>query len=154
MATKKKSSKYHVRKDGLLEITRTDHRTGKCIHFYAHSDREIDQQIMEYTSCMERGTLFVKIADEWAEYHFPTLAYNTLKGYRPAFVRAIEEFGGVPIQQLKLKDIKAYLVRFSRGGRARKTVSTQLLVINLICFYTVEESGDSEIGENSKLLTC
>lgn len=152
MAKKKKQeSRYHKRKDGLLETTRTDRRTGKRIHFYGHTDREIDQQIMEYTSRMERGRLFREVANEWAEFHLPTLAPNTLKGYRPALVRAIDEFGDEPIQQIKPRDVKTFLVRFSRGGRARKTVATQLLVINLICSYAVEESGDLELNPCSNV---
>ena len=55
---KRKESKYHRRKDGLLETTRTDRRTGKRIHFYGKTDREIDQQILEYTSRMETGRTF------------------------------------------------------------------------------------------------
>ena len=146
MAKKKQSSRYHRRKDGLLETTRTDKRTGKRVHFYGHSDREIDRQIMEYQTRMERGRLFREVAEEWAELHFPTLAPNTLKGYRPALRRAVEEFGDDPINSLAAREIKAYLVRFARGGRARKTVANQLLIISLICGYAVEESGDLEMN--------
>ena len=125
---KRKESKYHRRKDGLLETTRTDRRTGKRIHFYGKTDREIDQQILEYTSRMETGRTFREVADEWEDFHFPTLAPNTLKGYRPALRRAIDEFGEDPIQKITARDIKAFLVAFARGRRARKTVATQLLV--------------------------
>lgn len=139
---KRKESKYHRRKDGLLETTRTDRRTGKRIHFYGKTDREIDQQILEYTSRVETGRTFREVADEWAESHFPTVAPTTLKGYRPALRRAVNEFGDEPIQTITARDIKAFLVAFARGRRAQKTVATQRLVINLICTYAIEESGD------------
>ena len=139
---KRKESKYHRRKDGLLETTRTDRRTGKRIHFYGKTDREIDQQILEYTSRVETGRTFREVADEWAESHFPTVAPTTLKGYRPALRRAVDEFGDEPIQTITARDIKAFLVAFARGRRAQKTVATQRLVINLICTYAIEESGD------------
>lgn len=139
-----KKSKYSRRKDGLYETTRTDKRTGKRVHFYGRTIREVDQQIMEYHTSMERGRLFREVAEEWAEFHFPTLAPNTLIGYRPALKRAVEQFGDDPISSITPRDVKSYLVQFARGGRARKTVSNQLLIINLICGYAVEESGDLE----------
>lgn len=138
-----KKSRYHLRPDGLLETTRTDKRTGKRIHFYGHSDREIDQQIMEFTAIQERGCLFKEVAKEWKDQHFPTLAPNTLRGYRPAYQRAVNEFCDEPIRQIKPQDIKRFITDFSRGGRARKTVTNQLLILNLICGYAVE-NGDPE----------
>lgn len=141
-----KKSKYRRRKDGRLETTRTDPRTGKRIHFYGKTDREIDRQIMEYQSRVELGRLFQEVAEEWAELHFPTVAPTTLKGYRPALARAIDEFGDLPIKSIKPKEIKSFLVQFARGGRARKTVTTQLLIINLICSYAVEGSGDLDFN--------
>lgn len=141
MASKKE--KYHRRADGLLESTRTDKRTGKRIHFYGHTAAEIDTQIMAYTSKSERGRLFEEVAQEWRDLHFPTLAANTLRGYRPAYQRALNEFGNEPIRQIKPQDIKRFLVEFSRGGRAKKTVTTQRLILSLICGYAVE-SGDIE----------
>lgn len=142
----KRESRYYRRKDGLLETTRTDRRTGKRIHFYGHSVREIDQQIMEFESYEERGRNFRDIAEEWYEVHIPTVAYNTARGYRAAFDRALDEFGDTPIRQIKPRNIKAFLVRFSRGGMARKTVTNQLLIMNLICSFAVEETGDLEIN--------
>lgn len=138
-----KKSRYHLRPDGLLEATRTDKRTGKRVHFYGHSDREIDRQIMEFTTIQERGRLFKEVAKEWKDQHFPTLAPNTLRGYRPAYQRAVDEFGDGPIRQIRPQDIKRFIMDFSRGGRARKTVTNQLLIINLICGYAVE-NGDLE----------
>ena len=140
-----KKSKYHRRADGLLETTRTDKRTGKRIHFYGHSDREIDDQIMDYTSRQQRGRLFSEVADEWSELHFPTLAPNTLKGYKPAYARAVEYFGDEPIRAIRPQDVKAYINEFARGGRAKKTVTNQLLIIGLICSYAVE-SGDIDFS--------
>ena len=138
-----RKSKYHQRPDGLLETTRTDSRTGKRIHFYGHSDLEIDRQIMDYTSKQERGRLFKEVATEWRDQHFPTLSPTTSRGYKPAYARALDEFGGDPIRQIKALDIKRFIDDFSRGGRARKTVRNQLLLLSLIFGYAVEV-GDLE----------
>lgn len=130
--------KYHRRSDGLMETTRTDPRTHKRIHFYGHSARDIDAQIMAYTSKQEAGVLFKEVATEWWDVHSPTLAPNSLKNYKPAYRRAVDEFGESPIRQITPRDVKKFITTFSRGQRARKTVSTQLLVCNLIFSYAVE----------------
>lgn len=138
-----KKSKYHRRADGLLETTRTDKRTGKRIHFYGSTNKDIDDQIMDYRCKQERGRLFSEVADEWKAAHFPTLALNTLRGYRPAYRRAVNEFGDTPINQIKPPQIKRFLTQFARGGMAKKTVGTQKLLLNLIFGYAVE-AGDLE----------
>lgn len=140
-----KKTKYHRRADGLLETTRTDKRTGKRVHFYGHSDREIDDQIMEYTSRQQRGRLFKEVAEEWHDLHFPTLAPNTLRGYRPAYARAVDHFGDEPIRTIRPQDIKAFINDFARGGRAKKTVTTQLQMVSMICSYGVE-GGDIDFS--------
>lgn len=140
-----KKSKYHRRADGLLETTRTDKRTGKRIHFYGHTDREIDDQIMEYTSQQERGRLFKEVAKEWKDQHFPTLAHNTLRGYNPAYARAVDHFGDDPIRRIRPQDVKSFINDFARGGRAKKTVTTQLQMVSMICSYGVE-SGDIDFS--------
>lgn len=138
-------TKYHRRADGLLETTRTDKRTGKRVHFYGHTDREIDDQIMEYISCQERGRLFKEVAKEWCDAHFPTLAPNTLKGYKPAYARAVERFGDEPMRKIRPQDVKAFIGAFARGGRAKKTVTTQLQIVSMICSYAVQ-CGDIDFS--------
>lgn len=138
-------NKYHRRADGLLEATRTDPRTGKRIHFYGHTDREIDRQIMEYSERAEHGRTFQEVAEEWETVHFPTLAANTLKSYRPAYKRAVERFRDEYIRRIRPQDVKAFINSFARNGMAKKTVTTQLLILNLICSYAVE-IGDLDVS--------
>ena len=140
-----RKSKYTRRKDGLLETTRTDKRTGKRIHFYGRTDREIDDKIMAYVAKQESGRTFAEVAEEWRDYHFPTVAITTRKCYNPALRRAIEWFGDDAIQAIKPNDIKRFLADFSRGGRAKKTVATQNLVISMIFSYAVG-SGDVDFS--------
>lgn len=138
-------SKYHRRADGLLETTRTDPRTGKRIHFYGHTDRDIDRQIMEYSERTAHGRTFGEVAEEWENAHFPTLAANTLKSYRPAYKRAVEHFKDEYIRQIRPQDVKSFINSFARTGRAKKTVTTQLLILSLICSYAVE-NGDLDVS--------
>ncbi len=133
--------KNAVRSDGLIQRQVTIN--GKRKVFYGHSDREINRKIAEYREEKKRGRLFKEIAEEWKERHFPTLEYNTLKGYRPALRRAVEEFGAAPISSITPKDIERYLTRFAKQGYAQKTVRNQLLVMHMVLDHAVLE-GDIE----------
>lgn len=127
------------RSDGLRQRQVTIN--GKRKVFYGHSDREINRKIAEYREEKRRGRTFCVVAEEWGEKHFPTLEHNTLKGYRPALQRAIDEFGESPVLSVTAKDIERYLLRFAKQGYAQKTVRNQLLVIHMIFDYAMLE-GD------------
>ena len=142
---RQEKDRYHRRADGLMETTRVDKRTNKRVHFYGHTNAEIERQIMDYTGAQERGRLFQEVAKEWNGLHFPTLASNTLKSYKPAYERAVTEFGDIPIRKIKPQDIKRFINDFARGGRAKKTVTTQLQIIGMICSHGVQ-SGDTDFS--------
>lgn len=128
-----------TRSDGLRQKQVTIN--GKRKVFYGHSEREINRKIAEYREEKQRGRTFRTVAEEWWEKHFPTLEYNTLKGYRPALQRAIDEFGENSVTSISAKDIERYLLRFAKQGYAQKTVRNQLLVIHMIFNHAVLE-GD------------
>lgn len=129
------------RKDGLIQRQVTIN--GKRVVFYGKTERELNRKIAEYKEERKDGRLFKVVAEEWEEKHFPTLAPNTLKGYRPALKRAIDEFGDKHTGHISAKMIDNYIIRFAARGMAQKTVRTQLLVINLIMTHAVVE-GDLE----------
>lgn len=126
----------YQRPDGLYEKKITVN--GKRLPpFRGRSEQEVYRKILEYRGKVERGRLFSTIADEWKEYHFKGLSYNSTKNYSPAHKRAVAEFGEIPIKQIKAQDINKFLYSFAKQGYAQKTVSTQLLIINLILTYAV-----------------
>lgn len=134
-----KKAKYYQRPDGLYEAIRIVN--GKRKAFRGHTPAEVEQKMIAYRAEMERGRLFKAVAEEWEAQHFPSLAPNTLRGYRPALRRAIERFGDMPIRTIKAPDIKRFLLEFAGAGQAamaQKTVTTQLLLINLIMSYAAE----------------
>lgn len=146
MASKK--AKYYQRPDGLYEAIRVI--DGKRKAFRGHSPKEVEQKMIAYQGAIERGRSFREIAEEWEELHFPTLAPNTLKGYRPACRRAKEHFGNTSISQIKAPDIKKFISAFARTGpgqtsRAQKTVANQLLVVSLVMGYAAE-NGEIEFN--------
>lgn len=100
--------------------------------FYGYSVDEITKQIREFKYELQCGRYFKVIAEEWKEEHFPTLEYNTLKPYRPALQRAIDEFGEYRISEITAPMINSFILRFAKRGYARKTVAHQLVVIHMI----------------------
>lgn len=128
------------RKDGLWQQQMTvmvdGRKKQKC--FYGKTKAEVLRKIAAYEEEKERGVLFGKVADEWWEKHEPTLAYNSTRNYKPAYLRTLEEFGKTPIKQIVPLQIANHINKFSRT-HAQKTVKTQLMVYNLIFKYAVEE---------------
>lgn len=118
------------RADGLRQKQVTIN--GKRKVFYGHSERELTQKILEYKESVKNGRLFKTVADDWKGEHFETLAYNTLKGYRPAYNRAVEHFGNSMVRNITARDVSVFLNAFAKKGMAKKTVTTQLLIINMI----------------------
>lgn len=128
---------YYRRSDGLYEVTRTDPRTGKRVHFYGHSQREVDRKIMEYTTAAERGRLFSVVADEWWGEIYDTVAPSTLKGYKAAYHAIVDEFGDQPIRAITPQQIRNYLKRLARTGLTTKTLKTYLQIMRQICEHGV-----------------
>lgn len=129
--------KLKKRPDGRYVKTMTDPRTGKRVFFYGTSEREINKQIMEYQSEVERGRSYRKVSEEWWDQTEPTLALQSIKTYNAARKRAEDEFGDKPIKDILPKDILAFLKRLAARGYAQKTVSNQRLVINRVFQHAI-----------------
>ena len=127
----KKKPKYYVRPDGLHEAIRVI--DGKRVPFRGRTDAEVERKMIEYKAKIEQGPLFKEVAAPWKKQHFATLSPSTAKGYTASYKRAVERFKAMPISELMPADIDALLQQMARQKYARKTVATQLLVINLIC---------------------
>lgn len=134
-----KKRKYYQRPDGLYEAIRIVN--GKRKAFRGHTEAEVERKMIAYAAELERGRLFREVADEWEDAHFPELAPNTLRAYRPALRRAVDRFGDVPIRNIKAPDVKRFLVDFAGKGAAamsQHTVNNQLLLVSLVMGYAAE----------------
>ena len=130
-----KKPKYYVRPDGLHEAIRVIN--GKRIYFRGRTDAEVERKMREYREVEERGPLFREVAEAWREQHWPTLSPTTLKGYSVAYDRAVERLGSMAMTEIMPSDIDALLQQMARQQYAKKTVSNQRLIINLIFRYAV-----------------
>lgn len=129
--------KYYVRPDGLHEAIRTIN--GKRVAFRGKTDAEVERKMIEHRGRLAKGRTFRAVADEWKGIHFPMLAENTLKGYKPALERAVKEFGDRSVKEIRPPDIKRLINEFARGGRSLKTVERQLYVTSMALDYAVSE---------------
>lgn len=124
------------RPDGLYErILVID---GKRIAFRAKTEREVERKIIAFQGVQERGPLFSEVAEEWEEKHFPGLAYNTLRVYKPATRRAVAYFQEKQIREITPMDIKSYLAQLPKTW-AQKTFQNHLLVLSMILDYAASE---------------
>lgn len=131
----KKKAKYYIRPDGLHEAIRVIN--GKRVAFRGSTDAEVEKKMIEYKEVEERGPLFREVAEEWEAVHFPSVSPATAKGYTASYKRAKDRYGDLPIKQITANDIDALLKQMGKKQYARKTVATQLLVINLICQHAM-----------------
>lgn len=134
------------RKDGLwqteITIAIDGRKKRKC--FYGKTKAEVYAKIANFRQGIETGRTFDEVAVDWWEETRPTLAVNTLRGYRPAVARARAEFAERPIRSLRASDFSSFLRTFVKEmDAADKTARTQLLVLRQICKYAVD-NGEIE----------
>lgn len=136
MAAKKMSR----RADGRYLKRITDPRTGKLINFYGKTIREVNEKVLEYQGHALNGRKFSEVAEEWWEIAEPSLAHQTVRVYKPALQRAINEFGDEYIKEIRAREITAFLSRLARNDMAQKTLLNQRTVINQIFRHAVNEN--------------
>jgi len=133
-----------VRSDGLHEAIRVIN--GKRVAFRGHSDLDVERKMIAYKSDVERGKMFHVEAEEWKDYHFKKLAYNTVKGYESSFNRCVKYFKDKSIKEVKPQDIDRFL-KYLNSDRvySNKTITTHMNLLNMIFNYAIV-NGDIEIN--------
>ena len=137
-------TKTSNRKDGRFVKTILDPRTGKRIYFYGKTEREVARKILLFKEQVEIGRTFAEVADEWWGETIERIAFQTRHGYKPALRRAVDQFGEIPVKEIKPRDISHFLRSLSNRFAA-KTLATQRMIISLILDLAVLD-GDIEIN--------
>lgn len=125
---------YYIRPDGLHEtILRIN---GKRKAFRGKTDKEVWEKVKAFDRAqlqaeIDAETTFSRIAEQWWDEAEPKLEPNSVKNYKPALRRAVEEFGARQVGSITAKEIDAFIRDFA-AARARKTVAMQLQVIRQI----------------------
>lgn len=123
----------YQRPDGLYEKSVTIN--GQRILIRAKSEKEIFQKIASFQEKEVTGRTFKEVAEEWQEEHFKDLSPKTASGYKAPFERSINAFGDTPIKGIMPQDLKAFIDKFAAKGWVHKTVTNQLLILNMIFEY-------------------
>ena len=143
-------TKSTQRADGRLCRAITDPKTHKRIFFYGTSERDLNKKVMEYTRQKERGRTFGEVADEWWGETYDNLAHQTIKGYKPALKRAMDEFSQDPIDAISPKDIQQMFKVMSLKGYSHKTIANHRIVLNQIFNHGIVE-GDIQYNPCSSV---
>jgi len=126
------------RTDGRIEKKITIN--GKRISFYAKTQKELNQKILDYKEELEKQRYnkpFVDVAEEWKEVHLPNLEYSTQKSYIPKIKRVKEYFGEMSISQLTCKDIMDYISLYPESW-SQKTVNNYSSIVKMIFQFALK----------------
>ena len=128
------------RENGLWQqqLTVVENGRRKQKYFYGHTKQEVLRKIAAYKEQAANGPAFGDVAELWWEEAVQSLAWNSLKNYRPNYERLKKYFSGVYITQIRPSDLNRFMRDFTRKNHASdKTARNQLMVANLIFKYAV-----------------
>lgn len=140
------------RKDGRWQeqVTVIVNGRPKQKYFYGASKAEILRKIAEYEAEAEtlknEGRPFPDVADDWWEEASGALSPNTRRPYKAALDRAKAHFDGQGIRCILPTDISSFMRKTIKSNKmADKTARTQLMVVNLIFRFAVQ-NGDCDVN--------
>lgn len=134
------AQKMSRRSDGRYVKKIKDPRTGKDVYFYGKTIRELNEKVLSYQCATQNGRKFKEVAEEWWNIAEPSLADQTVRVYKPALRRALDEFGDDYIKEIRARDITAFLSRLAHSDLAQKTLLNQRTIINQIMRHAVNEN--------------
>ena len=129
------------RADGRYVKVITDPVTHKRVSFYGATAREVNQKLLEYERKKTTGKTFAEVADEWWEEAYDNLSHQTLKGYKPALARALEELGSSYLKDIQPRDIQRFYKSLAAEHFTQKTIANHRIILNQIFNYAIV-SGD------------
>lgn len=129
------------RKDGYYEKKKTYIINGKKVvkHFYYTDAFDLVEKIkaFENDAAESEKVYFRRVAEEWKDEHFSEVEGGTQISYKPAYNRAVDEFGKMELKDIQPLDIKRMLERLAKQKYSAQTVRVQRIVLNLIFKYAV-----------------
>ena len=129
---KAKKTKYTLRKDGRIVMTKTIQ--GKRVSFYGQTDRDVEQKYADYIKTPTQFSkpkvrTFAQCAEDWWEEKEPELAIGSVRVYRARYNEIKDEFKGIPVNEIKPLDIITYLRKLSAQGFSQKVINNKKSII-------------------------
>ena len=132
---KERHTKYVLRKDGRIQMTRTI--DGKRVSFYGKSDKECEQKYAAYLRFPEQKPKvkcrnFQKCAEDWWELKEPELSPNSVRNYKAIYQIVAAEFNKTPVTEITPVLIANYLRKTAAQGYSQKAINNRKSVIKSI----------------------
>lgn len=130
-----KKTKYTIRKDGRIVMTKTIQ--GKRVCFYGQTDKEVEQKYADYLKAEPKESkpkvrTFGKVAEAWWERKEPELSPNSVSQFRSCVKELSAEFKSVAVNEVTPGLIVAYLRRLSAQGYSQKSIGNKKSIIKSI----------------------
>ena len=125
------------RADGRYVKKIIDPKTKKPVYLYGKSMQEINRKLLDYESKLEDGRTFKDVANEWWDIEVDNLSPSTIKGYKCATARIIEQWCDICVPDITTSDINKFLTGLAKRGFAKKTVANHKIIINRIFHFAV-----------------
>lgn len=143
----------YKRKDGLYEAIRVIGGERKA--FRGKTEKEVEKQIADFTAKLKKervyGKTFKQVRDEYEEKVFPTLTYNTARGYGVQ-IKHLVCFDGERIKSITHRDIQDFVLDLAAKKYAKKTVGNILIVLRQIFKFAFDrEYIDADPSVNIRL---
>lgn len=136
---KKLTDGLTLKANGTYELVRRI--DGKRKSFSSKEPRKVWEKYNAYLRAsneqreeMKRGKSFESVANEWWAEKQQTVAFGTVRCYKPAHARAVRAFGSMPVTQISPAQCNAFLESMNQ---AHNTVANQLSVLNMIFKYAI-----------------
>lgn len=129
---KAKRTKYTLRKDGRIVMTKTIQ--GKRVSFYGQTDKEVEQKCENYLKAEPKKSkpkvrTFDKVAEDWWAEKEPELAIGSVRVYKARYNEIKDAFGKTPVNEIAPLDIVAYLRKLSAQGFSQKVINNKKSII-------------------------
>jgi integrase len=134
---KAKKTKYTLRKDGRIVMTKTIE--GKRVCFYGQTDKEVESKFQIYLTNYKSVTeaqkrkpkvrAFDKVAEDWWAEKEPELAIGSVRVYRARYNEVRDEFKEIPVNEIAPLDIVTYLRKLSAQGFSQKVINNKKSII-------------------------
>jgi integrase len=131
----KRKTKYTLRKDGTIEMTKTIR--GKRMHFYGHSDEEVEKKRDAYIESLDKEPekkvrTFAEVADDWWEHKEPEISIGSVRVYRARKKLVVDHFGQKPVNEITPFDIVTYLRKLAAQDYSQKVINNHKSIIKSI----------------------
>lgn len=111
------------RKDGRYVLTRVI--DGKSVTVYGKTKEEVYNKLETRKREKERSKTFSELVELWKDAKWDSFAYGTQNCYRSALMRAVDDFGDVPNDEVTPQMVQRLIDEMIAQNYSAKSVKTQ-----------------------------